>query len=157
MKSRKFIPGKITIRKNYWKVPSAENALDGWLEGNPTEEEKNACIEDALSKRTNWRPSGEAIQLVEQLKTYVGLRVQIQFWDPLMYWSEAEGPFPLEADCKDILILKDGEFQQAYLVIDNIQEIPMRDGFSSLSYLVSMEKIPGRLAPVSELYEIWAA
>lgn len=156
MKSKKVIPEKITIRTNYWQVPSANNALDGWLEGSPSEEEKNKLIEEALSKRTDWKPSQEAMQLIEELKAFVGLRVQIQFWHPLMYWSEVEGPFPLEADCKDVLILQDGDFQQAYLVVDNIQEIPMLDGHSSLEYLVSRDEIISRLAPVSELYEIFA-
>jgi hypothetical protein len=156
MKSKKVTPDKITVSRNYWKVPSADNALDGWIEGNPSEEEKNKAIEEALSKRADWKPSEEAMQLVEQLKAYIGLRVQIQFWHPFMYWSEVEGPYPLEADCKDVVILQDGEFQQAYLVIDSIQEIPMRDGHSSLEYLVSRDEILGKLAPVSELYEIFA-
>lgn len=137
-------------------MPSADNALDGWIEGNPSEEEKNKAVEEALSKRAGWKPSEEAMQLVEQLKAYIGLRVQIQFWHPFMYWSEVEGPYPLEADCKDVVILQDGEFQQAYLVVDNIQEIPMRDGHSSLEYLVRRDEILGKLAPLSELYEIFA-
>lgn len=154
MKSKNTAPKKTTITTNYWKIPSAENALDGWLEGNPSDEEKLQCIEAAIKERAAWKPSEEAMLLVDQLKSYVGTRVQIQLWSPFMYWSEAEGPDPLEADCKDILILQDEEFLQAYLVVDNIRVIEMVDGHSPLGYLVSRNNINGQLAPLSEIYEI---
>lgn len=149
-------PIKITITTSYWRVPSAERAFDGWIEGKPSEEEKRQRIEEALRERSGWKPSKEAMQLVEQLKAYVGCRVQIQFWDPIMYMLEEEGPFPLEADCKDIVLLQDGEFLQAYLVVDSIREIPTPDGYSPLRYLGRRDDIVGQLAPLSELYEIWA-
>lgn len=65
-------PTKITVTTNHWRVPSAERAFDGWLEGKPSEEERRQCIEEALRKRAGWKPSKEAMELVEQLKAYVG-------------------------------------------------------------------------------------
>lgn len=149
-------PIKITVTTNHWRVPSAERAFDGWIEGKPSEEERRQRIEEALRERADWKPSKEAMKLVEQLKVYVGCRAQIQFWDPIMYMLEEEGPFPLEADCKDVVLLQDGEFLQAYLVIDNIREIPTPDGYSPLRYLSCRDNIVGQLAPLSELYEIWS-
>lgn len=149
-------PIKITITTSHWRVPSVERAFDGWIEGKPSEEERRQCIEEALRKRASWKPNKEAMQLVEQLKAYVRCRIQIQFWDPIMYMLEDEGPFPLQADCKDVVLLQDGEFLQAYLVVDNIREIPTPDGYSPLRYLGSRDNIVGQLAPLSELYEVFA-
>ena len=95
------------------------------------------------------------MQLLEQLKVYIGHRVQIQFWDPIMYMLDEEGPFPLEADCKDVVLLQDGEFLQAYLVVDSIREILTPEGYSPLGFLCRRDNIVGQLASLSELYEIW--
>lgn len=148
-------PTKITVTTNHWRVPSVERALDGWMEGKPSKEERRQRKEEVLKKRAGWKPSKEAMELVEQLKAYIGCRVQIQFWDPIMNMLEEEGPFPLEADCKDIVLLHDGEFLQAYLVVDSIREIRIPDGYSPIGYLGSRDIIVGKLAPLSELYKIW--
>ena len=47
--------------------------------------------------------------LVEKLKAFVGTRVGIQFWDSIMFMLDDEGPFPLEGDCKDVVLLQEGE------------------------------------------------
>ena len=148
-------PIKITVNINHWRVPSIERAFDGWLEGKPSEEERRQCIEETLRERAAWKPSKEAMQLLEQLKVYIGHRVQIQFWDPIMYMLDEEGPFPLEADCKDVVLLQDGEFLQAYLVVDSIREILTPEGYSPLGFLCRRDNIVGQLASLSELYEIW--
>ena len=62
----------------------------------------------------------------------------------------------MEADCKDVVLMQDGEILQAYLVVDNAHEIPTPEGYSSLRYLISRDNIVGQLAPLSELYEIWS-
>lgn len=148
-------PNKITVTTAHWRVPSVERALEGFVEGKPSEELKRQIEFGTLRERAAWKPGAEAMRLVEQLKAYVGCRVHIQFWDPIMNMLDDEGPFPLEADCKDVVLLQHGEFLQAYLVIDDIREKPTQDGYSPQGYLVSIENISGYLAPLSELYEIW--
>jgi hypothetical protein len=91
---------------------------------------------------------------VEQLKVFTGFRVQIQLWDPIMYILEDEGPFPLEADCKDVVVLQDSEFLQAYVVVDNIKEIPTPGGYSPHYHLVSRDNTHDLLIPLSKIYEI---
>lgn len=135
-------------------MPRHERAFDGMIAGRPSEEKRRQYVEEALRKRAAWKPSKEAMQLVEQLKAYIGCRVQIQFWDPIMYMLDDEGPFPLEADCKDVVLLQEGEFLQAYLVVDSIREIPTPGGYSPHRYLRTRDNITGQLAPLSELYEI---
>lgn len=121
MRKRKLKkPKKITVTTAHWRVPSIERAFEGLIEGRPSEEQKRHIEDEVLRQRAAWKPNAEAMQLVEQLRAYIGFRAHIQFWDPVMFVLEEEGPFPLEADCKDLVLLQDGEFQQAYLVIDGI-------------------------------------
>lgn len=147
---------KIEIKGYHWRVPSVERAFEGWLVGKPTEEQRRQRTEEVLRKRAAWKPNEEAMQAVKRLRGYLGCRLRIQFWDHIMNWLEEEGPFPLEADCKDVVILQEGEFPQAYLVIDNILEIPTPEGYSpQRHFLKNREGIPGQLAPLAEFCEIW--
>lgn len=146
---------KITINTNHWCVPSAEHAMDGWLEGRPSEEAIRQAQAKALEKRAAWKPSEEGMQLVEQLKAFIGMRVQIQFWTSIMFMCDEEGPFPLEGDCRDVLLLQQGEFLQAFMALDNIREIPTPDGFSPMGYLITVDGIHGQLAPLANVYEVW--
>lgn len=146
---------KITIRTNHWCIPSAEHALDGWLEGSPSKDEIRKAKAAALKERASWKPSEEGLQLVEQLKVFIGTRVQIQFWTSIMSMCDEEGPFPLEGDCKDVLLLQQGEFLQAFMALDNVRAIPTPEGFTPLGYLITVDGIHGLLAPLSDVYEVW--
>lgn len=146
---------KITIRKNPWHVPSVEEAMNGWLEGGASESE----ICDARAKeqqaRAVWKPNDEGMRLVDQIKDFIGTRVQIQFWDSNMIMCEEEGPFPLEGDCNDVLVLKHGEFIQAFILLDKVRVIPTPDGCTPLGCLIAVDGISGQLAPLADVYEIW--
>lgn len=155
--SIKPTPQRITISTNHWKIPDAEHALDGWLEGRPANAQIEEANDRANRERAVWQPNDEALLLVEQLKTFIGFRVRIQFWDSIMFMLEDEGPFPLEADCTDVAILHRDGLPQAYLVINNVREIPMPDGYSPLGQIEATERGEGQLASVSKIYEISAA
>jgi hypothetical protein len=146
---------KITISTNHWYIPSAERALDGWLEGKPSEKEIRQAKATAIKERAAWKPSEEGLQLVEQLKAFIGTRVQIQFWTSIMFMCDEEGPFPLEGDCKDVILLKQGDFLQAFMVLDNLRVIPKPEGFSPLGFLTTMDGIHGQLASLADVYEVW--
>ena len=72
-----------------------------------------------------------------------------------MYMLEDEGPFPLEGDCKDVLVLQQGEFLQAFMVLNNVRAIPTPEGFRPMSYLTTVHGIHGQLASLSDVYEVW--
>ena len=146
---------KITIRTNPWCVPSPEHALDGWLEGGATKKEIRQARAREQKAREAWKPTEEGLKLVEQLRAFIGTRVQIQFWTSIMFMCDEEGPFPLEADCKDVLLLQQGEFLQAFMALDNVRVIPTPEGFTPLGYLITVDGIPGRLAPLADVYELW--
>lgn len=149
-------PGVYTISTNLWKVPSVERAFDGWLEGAPTEEQRRESERSVMEERSNWKPGDQAWQMLEDLKAFIGHRVIIQFWDPIMFMLD-EGPSPLEVDCLDVVTLPCGEFTQAYLVLDCARERPGPDTYSPLCFLIERPDSGHRLAPVSELYQIWLA
>jgi hypothetical protein len=146
---------KITISTNHWCVPSAERALDGWLEGKPSEKEIHQAQAKAIKGRAEWKPCEEGLQLVEQLKAFIGTRIQIQFWISIMSMCDEEGPFPLEGHCKDILLLQQDGFLQAFMVLDNVRAIPTPEGFTPMGYLTTVDGIHGQLASLSDVYEVW--
>jgi len=146
---------KITIRTNHWCVPSSENALDGWLEGIPSEKEIRQARVTALKERATWKPSEEGLKLVDQLKEFIGTRVQIQFWTSIMFMCYEMGPFPLEGDCKDVLLLQQGEFLQAFMVLDNVRAIPTPEGFTPMGYLTTVDGLHGQLASLANVCEVW--
>lgn len=86
----------IEVTTNHWRVPSENTAMDGWIEGRPTEEMKRKAIEDARTRRAQWKPSPEGWQLVEQLAYLIGSRIRIQFWSPVMFMLEEEETFLLD-------------------------------------------------------------
>lgn len=155
--SEKKAPQRITISTSHWKIPDAKHALDGWLEGQPTKAQIAEARDRANKEREVWTPNNEALLLVEQLKSFVGFRIRIQFWDPVMSMLEDEGPFPLECDCSDVVILQRDGFPQAYLVIKNVREIRTPHGFSRLEQLEAVQSGGDQLAPVSKVYEIWVS
>jgi hypothetical protein len=97
------------------------------------------------------------MQFFEQVKeSCIGHRVEIQIWDPVMVMLEEDGPHPFEADCKDVVILEGGEFPQAYLVVDNIFEVPWSEsGYSPCCHLGSRNDIAGQLVSLADISELW--
>lgn len=145
---------KITISTNHWYVPSVERALDGWFEGKPSEKEIRQAQATAIKERAVWKPTEEGLQLVEQLKAFIGTRVQIQFWISIMSMCDEEGPFPLEGDCKDVLLLQQDGFLQAFMALDNFRVIPKPEGFTAMGFLTTVDGIHGRLASLADVYEV---
>jgi hypothetical protein len=154
--TKKRLPEKLTISTNHWKVPSEENALDGVVEGRPTEHQVAEAREQAPQERAVWKPNQEALDLVEKLKTFIGFRVCVQFWDSIMFMLDDEGPYPLEGDCTGVVVEPRDGFPQAFLVINNVVEIPTPHGFSALSCLEESRSVTGQLAPLARLYLVWA-
>lgn len=151
MTERKYIK----ISHNPWYVPDPDHALDGWLEGGATKKEISQARAKARKERAAWQPTEEGMQLAEQMKVFIGTRVQIQFWDSCMLACDEEAPYPLEADCKDVLLMQQGKFLQAYMVLDNVRAIPTPEGYMPRSYLIAMGGIPGQLAALANVYEVW--
>lgn len=146
-------PVRITYQP--WVIPTVRRVLEGYLEGMPTASRLREIEEDVRAKRAGWKPGKEAYELLDRLRAFVGHRVRIQFWDPIMHHDSLdEAPFPLEADCLDVVELDDGEFPQAYVVVANQGEIVTPGGFSSHKRLVVRADVPHALAPVAELYEV---
>lgn len=142
----------ITISHNWWRVPSAERAFSGWLEGVPTAAQHRETIEEAIAARAAWKPCAEGMQLVEKLKTFIGFRIRIQFWDPIMWILDTEGAYPVDADCLGVLLQKDGDFLQAYLQVKKLKEHPTPEGYLSQGYFKQQGDV--LLAPLADLYEV---
>lgn len=144
----------VTISHNYWRIPSVERAFVGWLEGKPTEEERKQVIAEAIAARAAWKPTEEAMALVQKLKAFVGCRVKIQLWDTCMWLMDEEGPFPFAADCIDVKVLQEAEFPQAYLLLENVKEIPNKDGYSPEPYFQKRENCNYLHASFADLYQV---
>lgn len=147
-------PDSITINTNHWRVPSAATAFDGWLEGTPSEAEKLQVIAKTIADRANWKPNAQAMALVIKLKSFIGCRVQIEFWDSCMWLFPEEAPYPLNATCRGVILLQDGDFLQAFIEVSNVVEVTTPDGYSSLSYLQKRPESEHVLAPLADLYQI---
>jgi hypothetical protein len=145
---------KYAIQTAHWRVPSEARAFDGWLEGNPTQEQRIAVLAEVARQRENWIPSSEAWSQVRDLERFIGQRVRIQFWDPIMFLLEEEGPYPMLADCRGIALLRHLRFLQAYLILDCIEELPNSSGYSPAGFLVSKKERSLTLAPIAELAEV---
>ena len=144
----------VTVTTNYWRVPSVGRAFDGWLEGEPTEEERQKVIEETLATRKAWKPSEEAMQLVEQLKPFVGGRVRIQLWDSAMWMREEDGPFPFDADLAGVVLLEEEGFLQAYLQLDKVTELPNDEGYSPQGYFLRLEDCNYLRTSLADLYSV---
>src|SRR5205085_1971111 len=98
-------------------------------------------------------PSEKAWRQLRDLGAFIDRRVRIQFWDSIMYLLEDEGPCPVLADCRGIILLYHEGFLQAYLMLD-VQELPESFGESPAEFL-DTEKVPGLvLASIAEFFEI---
>lgn len=143
----------VVITSQPWRVPAGPV----YLEGRPTEEQRLATEAEVREQRACWKPGKEAYELLDRLRAFVGHRVRIQFWDTIMHYLDDEAPFPLEADCLDVVELEveldDGVYPQAYLVVANEVEIHVPGGFSRDGLLVRSD-LPHALAPVAAMYEV---
>lgn len=138
----------------HWRVPSEARAFDGWLEGSPTAEQHAAVLAGVGCARKAWTPSEAAWKQLRDLGSFIDCRVRIQFWDPIMYLLEDEGPCAILADCRGIILGYHEGFLQAYLMLDHVQELPESFGYSPTKFL-DTEKVAGLvLAPIAELFEI---
>lgn len=144
----------IIVSHNYWRIPSVERAFSGWLEGQPTEQERRETIQAAIDARKNWKPSQEALQLVEELKVFTGCKVRVQLWDTSMWYHELEGSFPFDAMCGGVDVRQEGEFPQAYLMLNEIAEVPNDYGYSPEPYFQKTDGCDYYLASLADLYSI---
>ena len=144
----------VTISTNFWRVPSVEKAFSGWLEGAPTEAEKLQVIAKTIADRKAWKPNAEAMELVETLKSFIGFRVQVQFWDSIMFLLEEEGPFPLNACVKGVVVLQVDGFPQAFLELSDPAEQPNSDGYSPRAYLEKRSESEFALASLADIYQV---
>ena len=146
---------QLTFERRAWCVPSEERAFEGWLEGCPTEPQRQAVLARNRERRANWKPDAQATAQLVQLQSFVGHRVRIQFFDPGTMWllAEDEWPHPIEACCDGVVTLLDGGHLQAFLLLRDVMEVRM-GGCSGLSYLTERSLVSGHLAAVADLYEI---
>jgi hypothetical protein len=126
---------KYKIEIAHWRVPSEERAFDGWLEGSPTPDQRTARLAEVARRRENWTPNSEAWSQLRDLERFIGQRVCMQFWDPIMFLLEEEGPYPMLADCQGIILLRREQFLQAYLILDRIEDRPNEFGYSPARFL----------------------
>ena len=147
-------PDTVTITTNFWRVPSVETAFGGWLEGTATEAEKLLVIAKTEDARAAWAPSSEAMDLVEQLKRFIGSRVKIQMWDSEMWLFPQEGPHPFAADFIGVIVVNIDGFQQAFIEITNATVLATPDGYDPLSYLQTHAESKFALVPLAALYEV---
>jgi hypothetical protein len=145
---------KFTVGAAHWRVPSETRAFDGQLEGTPTQRERARRLAEVRRERKIWKPKPEAWDQLQALGEFSGRRVQVEFWDPIMYVLEDEGPCPLVADCRGIAVVRDDEFLQAYLILDGVVELPNNSGYSPVGFLRQRNEIGFPLAPISELFQI---
>ncbi len=138
----------------HWRIPSEARAFDSWVEGTPTPDQRAAILADVARKRETWAPSKEAWSQLRDLEHFVGQRVRIQFWDRIMFLLEDEGPYPMLADCKGVALFRQEGFLQAYLILDQVEELPDQSGYSPTKFLDTKAVAGFTLAPIAELFEI---
>ena len=139
-------------------MPSEGRAFEGWLEGRPTDAQRQAAIDRARQQRIAWMPDAQAWDQFIQVQRFVGRQVRIQFWDSgTMYLlNDDEWPHPVEALCEGVVTLMDDGKLQAFLLLKDPKEMKT-GGCSGLSYLVERPEIRCGLAPIGDLYEVETA
>ena len=124
----------LTISSNPWKLPD----VPIYLEGRPSNKKLERDRRESAAARAAWSPSREAFELLDQLRPFVGSKVLIQCWDPIMFLLEEEGPYPIRATCMNVITRKDDAgFLRAYLVLQDPKSVPTRDEYDSIGSLAS--------------------
>ena len=131
-------------------------AFNGVVEGAPSTAQREAIIADTLQRRSNWTPPPEAWALLKRLETFIGAKVQLQYWCADMAWDEGDGPSPVTVTCTAIVTQHDDGFEQAYLVVTDVTEVVDAEGYSSSSFLKPIGDDLSWLAPINGLYRIFA-
>jgi hypothetical protein len=144
----------ITVRTNFWRVPSVDHAFDGFLEGTISNAERQQVIAKTESARAAWSPSAEAMALVVQLKHFSGSRVTIQMWDSDMWLFPQEGPHPFATDFMGVIVINIDGFQQAFIEVNNVVVLATPDGYDPLTYLQTHAESNFQLVPLASLYEV---
>lgn len=148
-------PRTMQFDRRAWQVPSEARALEGAVEGAPTDAMRAHAIERARRERATWRPNAEAWEQLIQVHAFVGKRVRIQFWDPgTMYMlAEDEWPHPVEGDCVGVVTLPEDGHLQPFLLLRRPAEVKT-GGSSGLSHLRKRGAFSYHLAPVADFYEV---
>ena len=148
---------KLTFKRRPWSVPSERRAFEGWLEGRPTEAQREAVLAKAREERAAWKPDADAWKQLIQLQSLIGKRVTIQFWSSSMWLlAEDEWPTLVIAKCEGIVtLIDDNGFLQPFLVLRDALDGETREPSES-PYLVERAVANGKLAPVAEIHEIEA-
>jgi len=146
---------RTTFDRAYWRIPSVEHALDGFLEGKPTDREKKEIIEKTERERADWSPSKEAWEQFELVKRIVAHEIVVQMWDPIMFMLEDEGPYPIQALCTGTHLIsnEDGK-SQAYISLKNVRCIRTPDGYDGKSRLLKSSSTGESLLSLADIYEI---
>lgn len=145
---------KYLIQWARWLVPSEDRAFEGKLEGRVTPAERAERYAEVARLRKNWKPCPEAWSQLQDLEQFIEHRIRVQFWDPIMYMLEDEGPYPLHADCQGIALLRQEQFLQAYLMLARIEILPTSRGCSPERFLERKSELECTLAPIAEVLEV---
>ena len=110
--------------------------MKGWLEGRPTDAQREAVVARARQRADGVEARCTGVGSTAPASTPRGQRVRVQFWNPVMYLlNEDEWPHPVEARCEGVVTLIDDGHLQAFLVLRDPVEVET-GGSSGLSYLV---------------------
>lgn len=148
---------RIILRGNPWRMPSEERAFEGMIAGRPTKMQRVDRLRQVRAARETWKPSAEAIALVDHIRTMVGRRICIQIRDPIMELLEDEGPFPIAGICIEVTVREDGGFPQAFIGLSETSERVSLHGYAALGKF-SVQSSPGNVSiPLAEIIAIWMA
>ena len=137
----------ITVTTNHWSVPSEARAFDGWIEGRPTKQQKLEVLEAAKIARAKWKPRDEGFQLVEQLKCFVGSRIQVQFWDPIMYMLTYGATYVGQAFAGNVKLasqlIKEGMEHKGFAFVNLLSQCPsFNDIDTAQAFKEACEEVP---------------
>lgn len=146
---------RIILRGNPWRIPSEARAFEGMIAGRPTKTQRADRLRQVRAAREAWKPSADAMALVDRMRTMVGKRICMQIWDPIMELLEDEGPFPIAGICMEVTVREDGGFHQAFINLSEASERITSHGYAALARF-SAQSSPGCVAiPLAEISAIW--
>jgi len=108
------------------------------MEGPITDEDEERMIAETQARVAAWRPSPEAMELLDTLSAQVGSRVEIQAWDPMMIWLDDEGPFPVRGRLGAVQVPpgEDG-FAMPTMALSEVSVVPTKMGYDGRDRLLS--------------------